>query len=151
VLSPVTAAEVRCALESTKAGWSIGAAGIPSELIRVAASSLAYPLTCVFNMSLSTGVFPNRLKDASIIPLFKNKGDPRLPSNYRPISLVDYLSKVFEKLMLSRVEAHLRAAKFFSSCQFGFRKFRSTELALGHLWQEIADSLEDNMLCLGVF
>ena len=151
VFSRANTAEVLKALESTRANWGCGAGGIPSALIKRCAATLARPLTHIVNLSLGSGRFPSALKDTRIIPLFKNNGDRRHAKNYRPISLVDYLSKVFEKIVLARLDKHLHSISFFSACQFGFRRARSTELALAHLWQEIADTVEGNQLCLGVF
>ena len=71
--------------------------------------------------------------------------------NYRPITLVDYVSKVFEKLVLRRLERHLDTLNFFVPSQFGFRRSRSTDLALAHMWQEVTDCVEGNQVCLGVF
>jgi Reverse transcriptase (RNA-dependent DNA polymerase) len=85
------------------------------------------------------------------IPLYRHKGDRKAVANYRPISLVDYLSKVFEKVVIKQLGNHLEASLFFSTGQFGFRRSRSTELALGHLWQEVVDAIEEKQLCLGVF
>lgn len=142
---------VKETLDSTKANWSCGAAGVPSMLLKLSSASLAGPLTHIINLSLRSGRFPVRLKDATVIPLFKNKGDRKDVVNYRPISLIDYLSKVFEKIVMGKLKAHLRSLNFFSATQFGFRKARSTELALAHMWQEITDAIEKKLLCLGVF
>ena len=60
------------------------------------------PLLHIFNSSLSKGVFPDQLKTAKVVPIFKN-GDTLLVSNYRPISLLNVLSKLLEWLVYRRV------------------------------------------------
>ena len=59
------------------------------------------PLTHIINMSLSTGIVPNDLKIAKVIPIFK-KGEQDLVSNYRPISLLTCFSKIFERIVYKR-------------------------------------------------
>jgi len=63
---------------------------------------LVDPLVYIFNLSLSTGIIPNNFKTAKVIPVFK-KGDPQLPSNYRPISLLNVFSKLLEKVICKRL------------------------------------------------
>lgn len=67
----------------------------------------------------SEGIFPSELKLAKIVPLF-NTGDPQDPNNYRPISILTALSKVFEKLFLNRLISFLDKNKILSNSQFGF-------------------------------
>ena len=87
------------AMRNTKAGWKIGAVGVPDRLLKDFAVLLAKPLTVIFNLSRKTRVFPERLRDTKVIPLYKRKGHREDAANYRPIALVDYLSKVFERLV----------------------------------------------------
>jgi TPP-dependent 2-oxoacid decarboxylase len=73
-----------------------------SKLIKEGGSVMIEVITILFNMSIAQGKFPDALKNAKIIPI--HKGDSRLEmSNYRPISLLPTLSKIFEKLMYSRL------------------------------------------------
>ena len=65
---------------------------------------IARPLTLIINQSLSTGVFPDKLKTAKVIPLYK-KDDPHLVDNFRPISLLPAISKIFEKIVFNQVYA----------------------------------------------
>ena len=67
----------------------------------------------------SEGIFPSELKLEKIVPLF-NTGDPQDPNNYRPISILPALSKVFEKLFLNRLISFLDKNKILSNSQFGF-------------------------------
>ena len=64
------------------------------------------PLSILINKSLASGIFPNKLKIAKIIPIFKS-GDPSSFSNYRPVSILPAFSKVFEKVIYNRLLQHL--------------------------------------------
>ena len=63
---------------------------------------LIKPSTIIPNQMLETGVFPEKLKVAKVIPLIK-KGDPILLTNYRPISLLLSLSKILEKVIYQQL------------------------------------------------
>ena len=95
------------------------------------------PLAAVFNSPVTSGVFPMGLKEASILPLFKGKGVKSDSGKYRPISLLSFVSKVFEKLVKRQLESYLEGISFFSSNQFGFRGALSTKLALSHIRHEV--------------
>ena len=77
---------------------SSGCDGISSKLLKVIAPIIIKPLTLLINQVLNTGTFPDKLKIAKVVPIFK-KGDPSLFENYRPISLLPAISKVLEKII----------------------------------------------------
>ena len=81
------------------------------------------------NQSFQSGIFPDKLKIAKVISLFK-KGNPETPSNYRPISLLPIFSKIFEKLMYRRLYRFLEIHKVLYSLQFGFQENHSIDHAL---------------------
>ena len=76
------------------------------------------------------------LKSAIVLPIFE-KGDKLKLNNYRPISLLSSISKIFEKLIKSRLCHYLDEIKFFNPCQFGFVKGGSTEKALLHFMSDV--------------
>ena len=71
---------------------------ISVKLMKLGKISLLSPITKIINMSIDSGIFPNRLKEAQVTPLFK-KNDPFLKSNYRPVSILPIPSKIFEKVL----------------------------------------------------
>ena len=79
-----------------------GLDGMSNKLIKALINSIAQPLTTVINKSIKEGIFPDEMKIAKIIPLFKS-GDEKLPNNYRPISLLPSFSKVFERIVYNRI------------------------------------------------
>ena len=87
------------------------------------------PLTYIFSLSISTGKVPDKLKLAKVILVYKS-GQADLVSNYRPISLLSIFDKLVEKIICTRLSNFLSANNILYPYQFGFRKFRSINLAL---------------------
>lgn len=108
------------------------------------------PIICkLFNLSVQVGVFPSSLKIARVTPVFKS-GDKSLFSNYRPISILGVLSKVFEKLMFRRFNSFLERFHVLGNNQFGFRKSRSTSDAVLQFLSDSYDCLEKREHLLSV-
>lgn len=93
--------------------------GFSNKIVKDIADIIVKPLTFLFNMSFSKGIFPKVLKVSKVIPIFK-KGDKSLPSSYRPISLVPILSKVFESCIKEQMYNYLLQNKILSKEQYGF-------------------------------
>ena len=102
------------------------------------------------NQSLLSGTFPDKLKIAKVITLFK-KGNPELPSNYRPISLLSIFSKIFEKLMYKRLYKFLEIHNILYSLQFGFQENHCIDHALVSLTEAIRDTLDDKRFGCCIF
>lgn len=111
---------------------------------------IAPVLTCVYNLCLSTGVFPQKMQIAKVLALFK-KGDRSDISNYRPISILPLFSKCLEKLIFRRLTNFLESKNLLTKCQFAFRRGMSTQLALLEQKEFILKNFEENLLTLGVF
>ena len=97
---------------------SVGLDNIPNKLLKMAADVVAPSL--VFSQFINTGIFPNDWKEARVSPLFKN-GVKNDPNNYRPISIIPAVSKIFEKIIFDQLYAHLNDNNLLSQCQSGFR------------------------------
>lgn len=108
------------------------------------------PLTFLFNLSVSQGIFPEKLKVSKSIPIFKS-GDKTLATNYRLVSLVDNFSKPMEKIICTRLLDFFEKNKFFSDSQFGFRKGLSTKMAVLAIINFITKHINENKLVLGIF
>ena len=88
-------------------------------------------ITRLANLSLSSGIFPSSLKMGQVTPLIKKPGlDPADPASYRPITNLPTLSKVLEKLALSRLRQHIVSSDSFCRFQSAYRAAHSTETAL---------------------
>ena len=82
---------------------------------------ISYILAELFNMCLKESYFPDCWKVSSVVPVFKNVGERSTAKNYRPVSLLSVVSKVFEKLVNNRIADHLEKCDLFSDFQYGFR------------------------------
>ena len=148
-LSPVTDDELYEIFKNLK-NSAPGYDEMKTEPLREALPQYISPLNYVCNLSLHQGVFPDEMKIANVIPLYK-KDDSMVFSNYRPVSLLCSLSKVFEKIMYNRLLAFLEKYKIIYRYQFGFRKYHSTYLAVMALIDRIIKYLEDGDHIVGVF
>ena len=81
---------------------------------------------------LNTGIFPDELKIAKVIPLFK-KDDPTLLKNYRPIPLLSTIAKVMEKIIFTQLSSYFNEHKLIFDNQYGFRPKHSTEYGSFHV------------------
>jgi hypothetical protein len=99
------------------------------------------PLCHLINVSFAVGKFPQNMKLAKIIPIFK-KGDKNEAGNYRPIAITSSFSKVYEKIFLARLEDHLKTNNCLTPEQHGFQKGKSTITALFDFVSESYSSLE---------
>lgn len=95
----------------------------------------------VFNEIIISGCFPNCLKNARVIPLFKS-GDKMEVNNYRPISILQVMSKILEKLLISRLTGFLNQNDVLYKHQFGFRTGSSTWIAASELVDSIYDCMD---------
>ena len=123
---------------------------ISCKIIKSCASIISFPLSYIYNYSLHTGIFPDRLKTAVVKPLHK-KGDKFNISNYRPISLLPTFSKIFEKAMYSRLNQHLYTNNILVPEQYAFRKVMSTEDAAFRLTDSVLKALNQKLNVGGIF
>ena len=114
-------------------------ADMPVKIINIAKEEIAEPTKNCINSSISTGIFPDESKITYIVPIFK-KEDQNDEGNYRPISFLPLISKLFEKLLYQQIEDF--ANKILPPKLCGFRKEHSTQHALLNLlknWQKCLD------------
>ena len=107
---------------------SCGFDGISTNLLKIIEPAITKPLTILTNQVLCTGMFPDKLKNAKVIPIHKN-GDATVFNNYRPISLLPAISKVLEKRIYDQLSCYLNDSKLLFNNQYGFRSLHSTEYA----------------------
>ena len=112
---------------------------VPTYIIKRLSPILSPVIADIFNMSVTNGSFPNCLKFATIVPVFK-KGNPKLKENYRPISTISIFSKLIEKLMSNRIIEFLEKYEILYDNQFGFRKGFSTSDAVLRLVDDCSEA-----------
>ena len=128
--SPVTPAEVSQLLHSLQPKSS-NLDFIPTSLIKAFFSTFSSLIAHLANLSFNQGVFPSHLKIAQITPLIKKpKLNRDYPSNYRPISNLNNISKILERLFLARLQPHLINSPHYNPFQSTYRSCHSTETAL---------------------
>ena len=114
-------------------------------------SSLISPILCsIFNKSISAGCFPQSLKSARVVPVYKS-GPKSNVNNYRPISILPIFSKIFEKIVHFQLYNYLEKLKILSPNQYGFRKKMSTSDAMTNMLQFIYDNLDRGHEVISLF
>ena len=111
---------------------------------------ISIPLSILINQSFSLGVFPDNLKVAKVIPVHK-KGSKLDLTNYRPISLLSNIDKIFENFLYIRVQGFLDKNNVLYSQQYGFRKNYSTTQTLLDISQKIMGALDKGEYACGIF
>ena len=129
---------------------SHGIDNMSTKLLKTVKSEICKPITLIINQSLVTGIFPNKLKIAKVIPLYK-KGDDSIFDNYRPISILPSISKVFERTMFNQLHEYFDTSKLYYSSQYGFRDKHSTELAALELVDRITHEMDNNAIPINIY
>ena len=119
-MEPTGEFEVASIIKALKSKKSCGMDGISSEILRCCSPIIERHLALAFNKCIDEGVFPDIFKIAKVVPLFE-KGDKKDPANYRPISLLSSLSKVFEKISYNRMIRFTEKNDLICPMQYGFR------------------------------
>ena len=113
-------------------------------------SAIVPPLTKIVNLSLTTGVFPEKMKHADVVLLYKNKSRKEV-TNYRPILLLSTLSKILEKVMYTRTYKFLTDTDQIFGSQYGFRTKHSCDNAIGELLGNIVKNQELGKYTIALF
>ncbi len=129
---------------------SFGYDGLSTKLIKNIKNYLLQPITLIVNQMINTGIFPDKLKIAKINPIFK-KEDETLFTNYRPISLLPAISKIFEKVLFRQIYDYFQEKMLFYSAQYGFRTGHSIESASIELIDRIITQLDQKNTPIGIF
>ena len=141
--------EVRTIISAIKNSAS-GYDELPASILKQCSDSYLEPLTLLINLSISRGIVLDKLKIARVIPIFKGE-DEQLVQNYRPISVLPFFSKKFEKIVATYVIEFLEDNSVFYNYQFGFRKSHSTSHAIITLVERVSKALDMGKYVVGVF
>ena len=133
-----------------KNSHSVGFDNISISTLKQCSHEISPVLSEIFNLSLVDGVFPDQLKIAKVIPVFKS-GDKLMVSNYRPISILSPFAKILEKIVYNRLLGFVTQNDLLVDSQFGFRKNLSTYMALLQLTDNISKSIDEHQLTIGIF
>ncbi len=142
--------EIISILGSLRTGTSSGYDNICIWSIKNSINLISKTLTHIVNISLESGIVPDKLKIAKVIPLFK-LGERKIIPNYRPVSILPVFSKILEKAVYCRIINYLDTNKILVDNQYGFRRNHSTSLALLNLVDQISAGIDDKKYTVGVF
>lgn len=139
--------EIENEINSLKTRKSPGYDNIPPKILKDTVGILKSPLCNLFNTALEEGIFPHDLKYANVSPLFK-KDDRTNKENYRPISILPCISKIFERIMFQQISFYITSIVSPYLC--GFRKGYNTQHALLRLLDKLNRNL-DKKHSVGLF
>ena len=145
--SPIEVSDIIKSLDTKKA---LGPNSIPSFILKVNNDFFSEHLSKMINLTFETGTFPDLCKVAKVVPVFKS-GNENTCENYRPISLLPIYSKIYEKVMYSRIYRFLTKKNLIYNKQFGFRSNYSTNHAIISLTEEIKSYLDTGHMVCGIF
>jgi hypothetical protein len=149
-LSAVVEQEIVNIVKNNKNKTSKDCHDINMCLVKKLILQIVQPLTYICNRSFQDGLFPEKMKIAKVLPLFKS-GDKDKFTNYRPVSLLPQFSKILEKLFVKRLDNFIDKFNLLDKSQYGFRANSSTSLALLELTEEITNALDDKKTTIGVY
>ena len=123
------------------------------SLLKFVSNEVVVPLEHIFNISIEQGTFPEGLKVSKTVPIYKGSdaGSATDLGNYRPISMINTFSKVFEKIISLNLLSFLNNNNFFNENQFGFRKERNTFHAVLSMVNYISEGLKENSFVAACF
>ena len=142
--------EIIDTVKKLKNSNSTGHDDFSNKFIKLSLPILAPALVKIFNLSLSSGIYPDKLKIAKVIPIFK-KGATTSINNYRPISILSSINKIYEKILYTRLIKYIDKFQLLYKYQYGFRKNHSTDHALIELIDQIRFSIDNNQMTCGIF
>ena len=148
--NPTSQNEVENIIKQLDSRKAVGPNSLPTKLLKQFQREISNPLSMILNISYANGLFPELCKEALVIPIYK-KGEQLECNNYRPISLLSNISKIFEKITFSRLYDFLNKHNCLFDLQFGFRNNHSTNHALISLTENIRKALDNKEFACGVF
>ena len=146
----VTEEHVREIILNLAPKTSYGSDYLSTKFIKCLVNEISKPITALINQSIVSGEFPEKLKVAKIIPVYK-KDDITNIENYRPISILPSISKIFEKVLNLQLYSYFSNCNLFFDSQYGFRKHHSTEMAVLECYSRIVMNIESNEIPMNIY
>jgi hypothetical protein len=149
-IKKTTSSEIERIIGSLKSSKTQGYDEISNNILKACKIYISVPLSYLCNLTLFKRIYPERLKYATIVPVYKN-GDNNIVTNYRSISILTSFNKIFEKVMYSTLLKHLGDNNILSNHQFGFRVNQGTDNDIFKLISGIFNSLNKKCYLVGYF
>ena len=147
---PISSDEIVKVVKDLKSNTSPGYDDIDIKVVKKIIIHICQPLSAIFNKCLDCGIFPDKLKIARVIPIFKS-GSQEVLSNYRPISVLPIFSKIFEKCIYYRLLSFINKCNILTPDQYGFREGHSTSHALINFIRNVTNAIDNEEIMLGIF
>ena len=143
-------AEIKLLIENLPNKTSSGYDNISNILLKKLCTTITLPLSLIFNLSITNGVFPSRMKLSETTPLYKGK-ETYYTTNYRPISLLLTISKLLEKIVYKRTYEFLDQTDQFYNSQYGFRTSHSCKDAVCEITGEVLKNRENGKFTAALY
>ena len=137
-------------IKKIKLSKSKGHDGVSTELLKLINNDISNCITLIINQSLTSCIYPDSLKVAKVTPIYK-KDNNKIISNYRPISVLPVISKVFENVIFDQLSEYFVTNNLFSPQQYGFRKNSSTELTALELLDRLFGQLDKHKIPINFY
>ena len=147
MFKPITENQVLEVIAKLVNSKATGLDGIPNRALKCCGEVITQSLTFMFNFSVITKIFPDDLK---VAPVFKN-GERDDLGNYRPISVLPTVARVFEKLIFDQLSQYFTENGLLGNEQYGFRSLYSTALALGKVTNSWLLNIDNGKMNSAVF
>ena len=123
-----------------------GSTGLGARILKIAAPAISLPLSRLINHCIDTGTFPSAWKTAKVTPIYKGQGSKDDKNNYRPISVLPLLSKLFEKHVHQALYSYMKNNNLLYTLQSGFQRSYSTETALIRLTDQLLSDMDKDQV-----
>ena len=120
---------------------------LDTKLLKLSANVICKPLTHLFNLSLNSKIIPGEWKLARITPIYKGTGDIHLETNYRPISVLSHIAKIFEKRVHEQLVHYLEFHSLITPYQSAYLKKHSTVTCPHRVVDDMCESIDDGLVC----
>ncbi|CAH2107280.1 unnamed protein product [Euphydryas editha] len=149
-IKPCTRDEVSKIIQNLNNNTSTGIDKVTTKAVKCLKDVIAERLVKCINLCLSDGIFPDTIKLVKVSPLYKS-GNKTDPNNYRPVSVLPVISKIFERIIYDRLNTYLTEKNFLIDQQYGFRSKSSTMIAAVDLVTKIKTNIDRRNIALGLF
>jgi len=142
---PITPNQTKRLIEAIPSSKATGVDGVSARILKIAAPAIAPSLAKLIDICIASGTFPTAWKQAKVTPIHKQKSKSD-KNNYRPISVLPVLSKIFERHLHNSLSTFLKDNNLLYSLQSVFRKHHSTEADLIDIVDQMLLNLDDNRI-----
>jgi len=149
-LAPTDAYEIKRLIKNFKMKSNSSPNDIPSKFLKIASCIVSEWLSIFFKKCMTIGEFPGSWKIAHITPIPKAYS-PSSSSEYRPISVLPVLSKLFEKVLYHRVYSYLTDHNLFDKRQYDLRENHSADLAITTIYDELLRNFDNKLISCSLF